>query len=313
MASSAPTSEYLTPPESTATKLRRTLYSTNDLIVAPGVYDGFSARIALQVGFDALYMTGAGTTASRLGTADLGIATQTDMIAHSSMISSLDRSVPVIADADTGYGGPIMVARTVEAYARGGVAGLHIEDQVQTKRCGHLGGKELVDRETFVSRIRAAVQARRRVGSDIVIIARTDALQGMGYDEAISRLKAAREAGADVGFLEGMTSVDMMRKAIADLQGWPMLLNMVEGGVTPSISVDEAKEIGFRIIIHPFAALAHAYTAISSGLRGLKESGKMNHEAKITPQFVFRVCGLDDSLELDKAAGGKAFEKSVDQ
>lgn len=305
--------DYLTPPASTATKLRKTLYETKDLVLAPGVYDGFSARIALQVGFDALYVTGAGTTASRLGTADLGIATQTDMVAHASIISSLDRSVPVIADADTGYGGPIMVARTVELYSRGGVAGLHIEDQVQTKRCGHLGGKELVDEGTFEARIRAAVQARRRIGSDIVIIARTDALQGLGYDAAIARLKLAWDAGADVGFLEGMTSVEMMRQAISDMEGWPMLLNMVEGGVTPSVSVDEAREMGFRLIIHPFAALAHAYTAIEAGLRGLKDTGKMDHAEKITPQFVFRVCGLDESLEVDKQAGGKAFEKSVDQ
>lgn len=206
-----------------------------------------------------------------------------------------------------------MVARTVEAYARGGIAGLHIEDQVQTKRCGHLGGKEVVDLEVYESRIRAAVQARKRVGSDIVIIARTDALQGMGYEEAIRRLKAARELGADAGFLEGMTSVDMMRKATQDLEGWPMLLNMVEGGITPSVSVDEAKEIGFRIIIHPFAALAPAFTAIEEGMRRLKGTGKMGHEIRITPQFVFRVCGLDESMEVDRLAGGKAFEQSVDQ
>ena len=235
------------------------------------------------------------------------------MVAHATMISQISPSTPVIADADTGYGGPIMVARTVEAYARGGIAGLHIEDQVQTKRCGHLGGKEVVDLDVYESRIRAAVQARKRVGSDIVIIARTDALQGMGYEEAIRRLKAARELGADAGFLEGMTSVDMMRKAIKDLEGWPMLLNMVEGGITPSVSVVEAKEIGFRIIIHPFAALAPAFTAIEEGMRRLKGTGKMGHEEKITPQFVFRVCGLDESTEVDRLAGGKALEKSVDQ
>ena len=108
-------------------------------------------------------------------------------------------------------------------------------------------------------------------------------------------------------------SVDMMRKAIKDLEGWPMLLNMVEGGITPSVSVDEAREIGFRIIIHPFAALAPAFTAIEERMRRLKGTGKMGHEAKITPQFVFRVCGLDKSMEVDRLAGGKAFEKSVDQ
>ncbi len=313
MSAPQPTADYATPPPTSATKLRRFLNESTDLLVAPGVYDGFSARIALQVGFDALYMTGAGTTASRLGTADLGIATQTDMIAHSSMIANIKPSVSLIADADTGYGGPIMVARTVEAYARNGVAGLHIEDQVQTKRCGHLGGKEVVPVEDFEARIRAAVAARKTAGSDIVIIARTDALQGPGYEEAIRRLRAARECGADVGFLEGMTSKDVMGRAIKDMEGWPMLLNMVEGSVTPSLSTVEAREIGFRIIIHPFAALAHAYTAIEKGLRGLKEDGRMGHEEEITPGFVFRVCGLDESMEIDSQAGGKAFEKSVDQ
>ncbi|KAF2143106.1 uncharacterized protein K452DRAFT_225846 [Aplosporella prunicola CBS 121167] len=290
-----------------ATKLRQTLEQGKDLIIAPGVHDGFSARIAQQVGFDCLYMTGAGTTASRLGHADLGIATQADMVAHSSMIASLDPSIPLIADADTGYGGPIMVARTVEQYARGGVAGMHIEDQVQTKRCGHLAGKECVDVEVYAARIRAAREARRRVGSDILIIARTDSLQGQGYEAAVERLKAARDAGADCGFLEGVTSKDMAAQVVKDLAPWPMLLNMVEHGATPTISVDEARSMGYRIIIFPFATLAPAYTAIKEGLEKLKKSGLVNAPEFFTPKFCFQVCGLDESMALDEAAGGKSF------
>ncbi|KAI0031706.1 Pyruvate/Phosphoenolpyruvate kinase-like domain-containing protein [Vararia minispora EC-137] len=290
-----------------ATKLRRTLESTKELVVAPGIYDGFSARIALQVGFDTLYMTGAGTTASRLGHADLGIATQTDMVAHASMIALLDPSVPLIADADTGYGGPIMVARTVELYARGGVAGLHIEDQVQTKRCGHLAGKECVPLEAFATRIRAARAARERIGSDIVIIARTDALQMEGYEKAVERLRNARDAGADVGFLEGMTSKDMAVRAVKDLAPWPLLLNMVEHGSTPTISVDEARTMGFRIIIFPWAAVAPAYVAIREGLERLKKTGIVGAPEYISPQFVFEVCGLNESMAIDAAAGGAAF------
>lgn len=253
--------------------------------------------------------TGAGTTASRLGHADLGIATQSDMRANAEVIASIDSSVPLIADADTGYGGPIMVGRTVEQYARAGVAGLHIEDQVQTKRCGHLGGKELVDLDVFASRIRAAVAARKRIGSDIVIIARTDALQGMGYEEAIRRLKFVRDLGADVGFLEGMTSVDMFRQAVKDLAPWPVLLNMVEGGITPTVSVDEAREIGLRVIIHPLAAINAAYQPIKDMFERLKTKGRMDHDPKLTPQFIFGVCGLKDSMAVDAEAGGKAFEK----
>ncbi|KAJ1562319.1 hypothetical protein HK405_013500 [Cladochytrium tenue] len=255
-----------------------------------------------------MQQTGAGTTASRLGHADLGIATQTDMAAHSSMIASLDPSVPLIADADTGYGGPIMVARTVEQYARGGVAGLHIEDQVQTKRCGHLAGKQVVGVDEFAARIRAAAAARARLGSDLVVIARTDALQPLGFDEALRRLRAARDAGADVGFLEGMRDREQAARAVRELAPWPMLLNMVEHGSTPTLSVDEARELGFRIIIFPFACMAPAYVAMRDGLLALKASGVVGAPKFFTPKFCFEVCGLDQSMAVDAAAGGSAFD-----
>lgn len=246
------------------------------------------------------------------GQADLGIATLNDMRANAEMIANLSPSVPLIADADTGYGGPIMVARTTEQYARSGVAAFHIEDQVQTKRCGHLGGKILVDTPTFVSRIRAAVQARQRIGSDIVVIARTDALQKYGYDESLARLRAARDAGADVGFLEGVRSKEEARRIIKDLAPWPMLLNMVEHGATPTISAAEAQEMGFKIMIVPFAALAPAYTAIKQGLERLKQTGLPGTGSELTPQALFRVCGLDESVRIDEAAGGSNFEGGVD-
>jgi len=151
-------------------------------IACPGVYDGFTAQIALREGVDCLYMTGAGTTMSRLGQADMGVATLHDMVTNAGMIASLSPSTPLIADADTGYGGAIMVGRTVTSYIRAGVAGLHLEDQVVNKRCGHLKGKQLVDINEYASRIRAAVLAREQSGGDIVIIARTDALQSFGYE-----------------------------------------------------------------------------------------------------------------------------------
>ncbi|KAL4869278.1 hypothetical protein BDV12DRAFT_168238 [Aspergillus spectabilis] len=295
-----------------ASKLRHALQDPNAFIIAPGVYDGLSARIALNVGFDALYMTGAGTAASVHGQADLGICTLNDMRANAEMISNLSPSTPVISDADTGYGGPIMVARTTEQYARSGVAAFHLEDQVQTKRCGHLGGKILVDRDTYVTRIRAAVQARKRIGSDIVIIARTDALQVNGYEDSLMRLKAAREAGADAGFLEGISSIEMARQIVVDLAGWPLLLNMVEHGSTPSITATQAREIGFRIIIFPFAALGPACVAIQEGMEKLKRDGIPGLDKELTPQTLFRVCGLDESVKVDTAAGGEAFNSGVD-
>ncbi|KAJ5933441.1 Pyruvate/Phosphoenolpyruvate kinase [Penicillium verhagenii] len=273
-----------------ATNLRQVLADPNGIVVAPGVYDGMSARLALAAGFDALYMTGAGTAASVHGQADLGICTLNDMR----------------------YGGPIMVSRTTEQYARSGVAAFHIEDQVQTKRCGHLSGKQLVDTATYTTRIRAAVQTRQRLGSDIVVIARTDSLQGHGYEEALARLRAARDAGADVGFLEGISSREMAAQAVRDLAPWPLLLNMVEHGSTPSISAKEARELGFRIIIYPFATIGPALVAMREGLEKLKRDGLPGLDKELTPQMLFRVCGLDESVKLDAEAGGAAFDGGVD-
>ncbi|KAF5632240.1 methylisocitrate lyase [Fusarium tjaetaba] len=258
---------------SSATKLRQRLES-NDILVAPGVYEGFSARIALEVGFECIYMTGAGTVASKLGRPDLGFASLNDMREHAEMIANLDSSVPLIADADTGYGGPNMVARTVAQYHRSGVAGLHIEDQIQTKRCGHLGGKAVVDIDTFEQRIAAAYKTRKELGSDIVIIARTDALQTHGFDEAIRRLQAAVRAGADVGFLEGITTEKEAREVCQIMAPTPMLLNMVEHGATPSWTPAEAAEFGFKIIIFPFASIGPAYQAIKDVFVQIKETGR---------------------------------------
>jgi len=200
-----------------------------------------------------------------------------------------------------------MIARSVESYARSGVAGFHIEDQVQTKRCGHLQGKQLVPIEVFVSRIKAAVAARKRVGSDIIVIARTDALQSFGYDEAIKRLKAARDAGADVGFFEGIATKEMCRRSIRDVAPWPMLLNMVEFGATPSISRDEAREMGYKVMIWPFATLSPAYLAMREALVSMKKTGRSTDPEEMTPRKIFEICGLEESMRIDEEAGGEAF------
>ncbi|KAJ0309990.1 hypothetical protein COL5a_008368 [Colletotrichum fioriniae] len=296
-------------PVSAAIKLRQRLNETDDLILLPGVYDGFSARIALEVGFDGLYMTGAGTSASKLGLPDLGFATLDDMRSHAEMLANLDPNIPLVADADTGYGGPNMVARTVTQYARSGVAGLHIEDQVQTKRCGHLTGKQVVDTDVFVSRIKAATLARRNIGSDIVVIARTDAIQTHGFDEALRRLRAAVEAGADVAFLEGVTSAEEARTACQALAPTPVLLNMVEHGATPSWTAAEAKELGYRMMIVPFAAIAPAYEAIRDSLARLKETGVVGTKSDFSPRKLFSIVGLQEAMEFDKAAGGSSYSQ----
>ncbi|KAK8119553.1 carboxyphosphonoenolpyruvate phosphonomutase [Apiospora kogelbergensis] len=280
-------------PTSGATKLRKMIFETNELIVCPGVYDGLSARTAIEVGFNALYMTGAGTTASRLGQPDLAIAQLHEMRENAEMIANLDPfGPPLIADMDTGYGGPIMAARTVEQYIRAGVAGAHLEDQ-------------------YISRIRAAHAARVRMQSDFVLIARTDALQQLGFDECIARLKEARDEGADVGLLEGFETREQAQRCVQELAPWPLLLNSVENGKSPTITVDEARAMGFRIMIFSFATLAPAYLAIKETLQRLKKQGIVGTPKDTTPVTLFKVCGLEHSMSVDMNAGGASFKGGV--
>ncbi|KAH6604404.1 methylisocitrate lyase [Trichoderma cornu-damae] len=294
--------------------LRAQLAEPGKIIVCPGVYDGFTARMALNAGFDCLYMTGAGTTISRLGMPDLGIATLNDMRETASMIASLDPSVPLIADADTGYGGPVMVGRTVAQYMQAGVAALHLEDQVQSKRCGHLLNKQIVSQDEFVSRIRAAALVRKQRAGDILIIARTDALQSEGYDVARDRLRAAIAVGADIAFLEGITSKEQARQICEDLAPTPVLFNNVPGGLSPDLSVQEAQELGFKLIIHPGLCLTPVFEAVTKAMKALKEDGappKPELNSAFSPKTVFEVVGLHECLRLDEAAGGAAYNGGV--
>jgi 2-methylisocitrate lyase-like PEP mutase family enzyme len=256
--------------------------------------------------------TGAGTTMSRLGLADMGVATLNDMHANASTIASLSPSTPLIADADTGYGGAIQVGRTVTSYIRAGVAGLHLEDQVVSKRCGHLGGKQLVATEEFVARIRAAVLARKRSGCDIVIIARTDAVQGQGYDEAVTRLRSAVEAGAEVAFLEGVTSRADAERFVKDLTPTPCLFNNVPGGASPDFSTKDAKEIGYRIAIYPTVALEEVYTSVRRGIRGVLDTGVVrgtqDDGSRVGIRELFDSCGLQEAMDFDREAGGGAWD-----
>ncbi|ORY13137.1 methylisocitrate lyase-like protein [Clohesyomyces aquaticus] len=292
-------------------KLRALLADPSKTLGCPGVYDGYTARIALQEGFDCLYMTGAGTTMSKLGMADMGIATMNDMVENASMIANIDPDVPLIADADTGYGGAIMVGRTVTQYIRAGVAGMHLEDQVVNKRCGHLKGKQLVPLDEYVNRFKAACLARDASHGDIVLIARTDALQSFGYDEAIARLKAAVAVGADVAFLEGVENREQAEKFCKELAPTPCLFNNVPGGVSPDFSVQEAREIGYKIVIFPALAIEVVYPAVRAAVRQLKEKGRTDSVEKggkrWSPRELFQVCGLNELMEFDVKAGGKGY------
>ncbi|PPQ63025.1 hypothetical protein CVT24_005971 [Panaeolus cyanescens] len=293
-----------------ATRLRQML-ARPGIVVAPGICDGISARCALEAGFDCLYQSGAATTASRLGQPDLAIATMNDFVGAAQMVCSINPSVPVIADADTGFGGPINVARTVTQYAKAGVAGLHIEDQVQTKRCGHLMGKQVVSREEFITRIRAAVLARDAIpgGSDFVIIGRTDSAQVLGMEEAITRLKLAADAGADVCFIEGVKTEELLKSTVAALAPKPVLVNVISGGLTPSFTYQDAERMGAKIIIFSLVSCVAMVHAVRAAMHSLKKTGTDFSSAKgMDPKSFFEVMGLNEVIELDSKAGGSAFQ-----
>ena len=249
-----------------ATSLRRLLQHP-DICMAPGAYDGITARLIEQAGFPAVYMTGAGTAAAR-GYPDYGLLTLTEMVDNAAILVRTV-SVPLISDADTGYGNELNVTRTVREFEGRGVAAVHIEDQVAPKRCGHLDGKELVSREEFVSKIRAAAAARR--DPDFVLIARTDACATAGLDEAVARANAALEAGADVAFVEATRSLEEMAAVPQRVHG-PCLLNVVPGGKTPQVGMDEAQTMGYRVAIFPGVCLREVIPVLDEALRTLKST-----------------------------------------
>jgi 2-methylisocitrate lyase-like PEP mutase family enzyme len=224
----------------------RELLDSRDLIVAPGAYDGITARLVEQAGFPLVYMTGAGTAAAR-GYPDYGLLAMTEMVENAAVIARCV-AVPVLADADTGFGNELNVTRTVREYEARGVAGIHLEDQVSPKRCGHLDGKQVVDRERFTSLVTAALEARE--DDDFIVIARTDAVATHGLDEAIDRANAALDAGADVAFVEALTTIDEVAAVPERVHG-PCLLNVVPGGKTPVVDMRQIESMGYRIALCP--------------------------------------------------------------
>jgi 2-methylisocitrate lyase-like PEP mutase family enzyme len=245
----------------------RELLAGDELIVAPGVFDGISAALVAKLGFAAAYMTGAGVCASGQGLPDVGLLTLTEMAQHASVLAGL-LDVPLIADADTGYGSPINVVRTVREYERAGVAGIQLEDQVFPKRCGHLAGKDVISADEFALALQAAVEARR--DPDTVMIARTDARAPLGIDEAIRRANRYAQIGADVIFVEAPQSIDEIEQIAAEVSA-PLLLNVVPGGRTPEIDAARLAALGYRIAIHPGVVLAAVVPAAIQSLGTLRE------------------------------------------
>jgi 2-methylisocitrate lyase-like PEP mutase family enzyme len=248
---------------SKAARLRQML-SQPKAILAPGVYDALTAKLAAQAGFDVVYMTGYGVSASMIAAPDVGLLTATEMVTRARQIA-LASDLPVIADADTGYGNPLNVGRTVVEYEAAGVAALHIEDQTLPKKCGHMEGKTLITRDAMVQKIKAAIDARR--DPDFLIIARTDARTVLGLDEAIIRARSYAVAGADAVFVESPMSADEMRRIADELAPTTLVLNMatgstVDGGKTPPVAFDQAERWGYKIILYPVHALYAAAHAV---------------------------------------------------
>jgi 2-methylisocitrate lyase-like PEP mutase family enzyme len=237
-------------------------------VVAPGAYDALSARLVERAGFPAVYMTGFGASASLLGRPDVGLLSFAEMAGHARRLVQAV-GVPVIADADDGYGNPLNVMRTVQEYAAAGVAALHIEDQVAPKRCGHMEGKEVIDPAEMVEKVRAAVEARGDDGP--LIIARTDARAVEGLDGALERARRYRDAGADVLFVEApQTEAEV--EAVADaFPDTPLVFNWVEGGKTPQLPIDRIRELGFALVIFPVTTLFAAADAVAGALARLGE------------------------------------------
>lgn len=248
------------------------LIQNGTFIVAPGVYDGLSAKVADAMGFHALYMTGYGTVASRLGLPDAGIATYSDMVEGVRVVSS-DTVTPVIADADTGYGGLLNVRTTVRGYEAAGAAAIQLEDQEIPKKCGHTTGRQVIALEDMVLKIRVAVDSRR--SDETLIIARTDARTEHGLDEALRRAEAYAEAGADILFVESPESHDEMLK-IGSALDVPLLANMVPGGGrTPDASAEQLKQFGFNVAIYPGVGFCAASAAMQTAFTHLKEHGSV--------------------------------------
>ena len=268
----------------------RALLQRDGLVVAPGGYDCITAKLIEQAGFAAVYMTGAGTAAT-LGYPDFGLVTMSEMVANAGRIAAAV-GLPVIADADTGYGNELNVFRTVREFERSGIVGIHIEDQEFPKKCGHLEGKEIIPREDYIAKIRAAVAARR--DGDFMIIARTDARAVAGLEEAVRRANAALTAGADMAFVEAPQTEEEVA-AVPRLVRGPCLLNVVRGGKTPELNLREAERMGYKLAILPGLLIKSVVGICDEMLAQLKATNRHPPLVKeITVPEMFRRFGADE-------------------
>ena len=291
-----------------AAKLRQLLRGPG-IIVAPGAYDCLTAKLIERQGFPAVYMTGAGTALTRLGKPDLGFATLSEMAANAAALAATV-SIPLIADADTGYGGALNVYRTVREYERAGVAALHLEDQVFPKRCGHLDGKQVIAPEEMVVKLRAAVEARS--DEDLVLIARTDALAVTGLDDTLRRCHAYAEAGADMLFVEAVRSREEIERVVGEVE-LPLLYNFVEHGKSPLLPVAELQRLGFKMVIFPGSIMLAVLPLVHEVLGAIERYGTTEALLGRMTNVVelFETMGLSEMLAFDARIAGAAPAPSV--
>jgi carboxyvinyl-carboxyphosphonate phosphorylmutase len=278
----------------------RQLLSGPEPILAPGAYDALTARLVEEAGFAAVYMTGFGTSASLLGRPDVGLLTLSQMADNAARIADAVE-IPVIADADTGYGNSMNVIHTVHAYERAGVSAIHIEDQVAPKRCGHMEGKRVVAAAEMAEKIRAAVEARR--SPDFLLIARTDARAVEGLEGALRRARAYREAGADVLFVEAPETDDEVAAIARAFPSVPLLFNWLEGGgKSPPVPLPRLRELGYRIIIFPLGALLTAAKAVRGLLATIRAEGTPASAfgGMLSFQEFNKLVGLEEIRALDE-------------
>lgn len=272
---------------STRRRLRDAL-AGGELIVAPAVFDGLSAALVRRLGFAAGYMTGAGVAASGFGLPDIGLTTQTELAERARVLARVLGDVPMIADADTGFGSPLHVIRTVREYEAAGVAAIQLEDQAFPKKCGHLPDKEVIGTREFVAKLRAALDAR--TDPDLVVIARTDARAPLGLDAAIERANTYADAGADVIFVEAPRDIEEIERIAKEVSA-PKLINLVQGGLTPIESTQQLSDLGFAIAIHPSLPLAASAGAMANAL-GTLAGRDVTGLLPSTPAEFFDVVGL---------------------
>jgi 2,3-dimethylmalate lyase len=249
--------------------IRERLADANDIIILPGVYDALTAKIAEDVGFEMAFQTGYGVSASLLGLPDFGFLNAGETLENAKRIINAV-NIPILVDIDTGYGNPLNVWKIVKDLERIGAKGIFLEDQVWPKRCGHMAGKSVIPKEEYILKLHAAIDARE--DNEFIIVARTDSLAQFGIEEAIQRGKDYKRIGADVIFIEAPKTIDQMKLISKEINA-PLLANMIEEGITPNLTADQLRKIGFKMVVFPLSALYSASFAIKQTLKTLKKTG----------------------------------------